>query len=129
MISEKDLESMGYYDMFPDADPVNWADYYSGWVEKKIVTSGVERLVENSLGLSGEIGEVHEKIKKLFRDNPDDVLKANKEIMKELGDVVYYATALANIYGRGLQEVLELNIQKLDDRQKRNKLRGSGDNR
>ena len=129
MISEKDLESMGYYDMFPDADPVNWADYYSGWVEKKIITSGVERLVENSLGLSGEIGEVHEKIKKLFRDNPDDVLKANKEIMKELGDVVYYATALANIYGRGLQEVLELNIQKLDDRQKRNKLRGSGDNR
>ena len=129
MISDKDLESMGYYDMFPDADPVNWADYYSGWVEKKIITSGVERLVENSLGLSGEIGEVHEKIKKLFRDNPDDVLKANKEIMKELGDVVYYATALANIYGRGLQEVLELNIQKLDDRQKRNKLRGSGDNR
>ena len=129
MISEKDLESMGYYDMFPDADPVNWADYYSGWVEKKIVTSGVERLVENSLGLSGEIGEVHEKIKKLFRDNPDDVLKANQEIMKELGDVVYYATALANIYGRGLQEVLELNIQKLDDRQKRGKLKGSGDNR
>ena len=129
MISEKDLESMGYYDMFPDADPVNWADFYSGWVEKKIVTSGVERLVENSLGLSGEIGEVHEKIKKLFRDNPDDVLKANQEIMKELGDVVYYATALANIYGRGLQEVLELNIQKLDDRQKRGKLKGSGDNR
>ncbi len=129
MISEKDLESMGYYDMFPDADPVNWADFYSGWVEKKIITSGVERLVENSLGLSGEIGEVHEKIKKLFRDNPDDVLKANKEIMNELGDVVYYATALANIYGRGLQELLELNIKKLDDRQKRNKLRGSGDNR
>ena len=49
--------------------------------------------------------------------------------MKELGDVVFYATALANIYGRGLQEILELNIQKLDDRQKRNKLRGSGDNR
>ena len=120
---------MGYYDMFPDADPVNWADFYSGWVEKKIITSGVERLVENSLGLSGEIGEVHEKIKKLFRDNPDDVLKANKEIMNELGDVVYYATALANIYGRGLQELLELNIKKLDDRQKRNKLRGSGDNR
>ena len=129
MISEKDLESMGYYDMFPDSDPVNWADYYSGWVEKKIVTSGVERLVENSLGLSGEIGEVHEKIKKLFRDNPDDVLKANQEIMKELGDVVFYATALANIYGKGLQEVLELNIAKLDDRQKRGTLKGSGDNR
>jgi NTP pyrophosphatase (non-canonical NTP hydrolase) len=126
MISEKDLESMGYYDMFPDADPVNWADYYSGWVEKKILTKDQERLVENTLGLVGEAGEVAEKIKKLIRDNNK---YANEEIMKELGDVVFYATALANIYGRGLQEVLELNIKKLDDRQKRNKLRGSGDNR
>jgi NTP pyrophosphatase (non-canonical NTP hydrolase) len=126
MISEKDLESMGYYDMFPDADPVNWADYYSGWVEKKILTKDQDRLVENTLGLVGEAGEVAEKIKKLIRDNNK---YANEEIMKELGDVVFYATALANIYGRGLQEVLELNIQKLDDRQKRGKLKGSGDNR
>jgi NTP pyrophosphatase (non-canonical NTP hydrolase) len=126
MISEKDLESMGYYDMFPDADPVNWADFYSGWVEKKILTKGQERLYENTLGLVGEAGEVAEKMKKLVRDSSRF---SNEEIMKELGDVVFYATALANIYGRGLQEVLELNIQKLDDRQKRNKLRGSGDNR
>lgn len=126
MISEKDLETMGYYDMFPDADPVNWADFYSGWVEKKILTKDQERLVENTLGLVGEAGEVAEKIKKLIRDSSRF---SNEEIMKELGDVVFYATALGNIYGRGLQEILELNIQKLDDRQKRNKLRGSGDNR
>jgi NTP pyrophosphatase (non-canonical NTP hydrolase) len=126
MISEKDLESMGYYDMFPDADPVNWADFYSGWVEKKILTEGQERLFENTLGLVGEAGEVAEKMKKLVRDSSRFT---NEEIMNELGDVVFYATALANIYGRGLQELLELNIKKLDDRQKRNKLRGSGDNR
>jgi len=126
MISEKDLESMGYYDMFPNADPVNWADFYSGWVEKKILTEGQERLYENTLGLVGEAGEVAEKMKKLVRDSSRF---SNEEIMKELGDVVFYATALGNIYGRGLQEILELNIQKLDDRQKRNKLRGSGDNR
>ena len=126
MISEKDLESMGYYDMFPDADPVNWADFYSGWVEKKILTEGQERLYENTLGLVGEAGEVAEKMKKLVRDSRRFT---NEEIMKELGDVVFYATALGNIYGRGLQEILELNIQKLDDRQKRGKLKGSGDNR
>ena len=126
MISDKDLESMGYYDMFPNADPVNWADFYSGWVEKKILTNGQERLYENTLGLVGEAGEVAEKMKKLVRDSSRFT---NEEIMKELGDVVFYATALGNIYGRGLQEILELNIQKLDDRQRRNKLRGSGDNR
>jgi|13_taG_2_1085334.scaffolds.fasta_scaffold92658_2 NTP pyrophosphatase (non-canonical NTP hydrolase) len=126
MLSGDDLENFGYYENFTDSDEVDWADLYSAWVEKKILTSGSDRLVENTLGLVGEAGEVAEKIKKLIRDSNRF---QNEEIMKELGDVVFYATALANIYGRGLQEVLQLNIEKLDDRQKRGKLKGSGDNR
>ena len=126
MLSGDDLENFGYYENFTDSDEVDWADLYSAWVEKKILTSGSDRLVENTLGLVGEAGEVAEKIKKLIRDSNRF---QNEEIMKELGDVVFYATALANIYGRGLQEVLQLNIEKLDDRQKRGTLKGSGDNR
>lgn len=126
MLSGDDLENFGYYEMFQDSDEVDWADLYSAWVEKKILTSGSDRLVENTLGLVGEAGEVAEKVKKLIRDSSRF---QNEEIMKELGDVVFYATALANIYGRGLQEVLQLNIEKLDDRQKRGTLKGSGDNR
>ncbi len=126
MISGDDLENFGYYENFQTSDEVDWADLYSAWVEKKIMTEGQARLVENTLGLVGEAGEVAEKIKKLIRDSSRF---QNEEIMKELGDVVFYATALANIYGKGLQEVLELNIAKLDDRQRRGKLKGSGDNR
>ena len=126
MISGDDLENFGYYENFQTSDEVDWADLYSAWVEKKIMTEGQARLVENTLGLVGEAGEVAEKIKKLIRDSSRF---QNEEIMKELGDVVFYATALANIYGKGLQEVLELNIAKLDERQKRGKLKGSGDNR
>lgn len=126
MISGDDLENFGYYENFQTSDEVDWADLYSAWVEKKIMTEGQARLIENTLGLVGEAGEVAEKIKKLIRDSSRF---QNEEIMKELGDVVFYATALANIYGKGLQEVLELNIAKLDDRQKRGKLKGSGDNR
>ena len=125
MISGDDLEKFGYFDNFA-SDEVDWTDLYSRWVEKKIMTEGQARLVENTLGLVGEAGEVAEKIKKLIRDSSRF---QNEEIMKELGDVVFYATALANIYGKGLQEVLELNITKLDDRQRRGKLKGSGDNR
>jgi len=126
MINEKDLESMGYFDMFPEYDGKDWTEIYSDWVEKKILTSGNDRLYENTLGLVGEAGEVAEKMKKLLRDSSRFT---NEEIMKELGDVVFYATALANIYGKGLREVIDLNMKKLDDRQKRGKLKGSGDNR
>ena len=126
MISNKDLEGMGYYEMFPEYEGKDWTEIYSAWVEGKILTSGDDRLYENTLGLVGEAGEVAEKMKKLVRDSSRFT---NEEIMKELGDVVFYATALANIYGKGLREVIDLNMKKLDDRQKRGKLQGSGDNR
>ena len=125
MLSAEDLENMGYYDNFQtekDVDPMD----YSLWVEKKIITKDQERLIENILGLVGEAGEVAEKIKKLIRDKSK---VTNEDILKELGDVLFYTTALANIYGRGLQDVMKLNINKLNDRQRRGKLKGSGDNR
>ena len=99
---------------------------YSEWVEGKIVTEDDERLFENTLGLVGEAGEVAEKIKKLIRDKDRFT---PEEIIKELGDVVFYVTALANIYSFGLQDVINLNVQKLDDRQERGVLQGNGDNR
>ena len=127
MLSGDDLENFGYYENFDtkEGDSVD-PEKYSMWVENKILTKDQERLIENTLGLVGEAGEVAEKMKKLVRDS---TRFDNEDIMKELGDVLFYTTALANIYGRGLQDVMKLNIQKLDDRQKRNKLRGSGDNR
>ena len=125
MLSGDDLENFGYYDNFEANENIDPMDY-SLWVEKKIITKDQERLIENILGLVGETGEVAEKIKKFIRDGNKI---ANEEILKELGDVLFYTTALANLYGKGLQEVMKLNIKKLDDRQKRNKIQGSGDNR
>ena len=83
-------------------------------------------MVENTLGLVGEAGEVAEKVKKLIRDKSRF---SKDEIIKELGDVVFYVTALANYYGSDLQEVIDMNIEKLDGRLARGTLQGSGDNR
>ena len=48
---------------------------------------------------------------------------------EELGDVLFYTVALANIFGGNLRKVMEMNMAKLDDREQRGVLKGSGDNR
>ncbi len=128
LINETDLKAFGYFDMFQNSpiyenDPVR---FYSQFVEDKVFTKGRERLVENTLGLVGEAGEVSEKVKKLFRDKNKF---SDEEVLKELGDVLFYATALANIFGGNLKTIMEMNMKKLDDREQRGVLRGSGDNR
>lgn len=77
------------------------------------------------LGLTGEAGEVAEKIKKLIRDG-----EMNKEeLLKEIGDVFWYATQLINAMDSSLSYVLRLNMSKLNSRKERGVLSGSGDNR
>tara|TARA_R110002074_G_scaffold199528_4_gene367327 strand:+ start:452 stop:841 length:390 start_codon:yes stop_codon:yes gene_type:complete len=128
LINETDLKAFGYFDMFQNSpiyenDPVR---FYSHFVEDKVFTKGRDRLVENTLGLVGEAGEVSEKVKKLFRDKNSF---SDEDVLKELGDVLFYATALANIFGGNLKTIMEMNMKKLDDREQRGVLGGSGDNR
>jgi NTP pyrophosphatase (non-canonical NTP hydrolase) len=79
-----------------------------------------------TLGLCSEAGEVADKIKKQSRDG---TVVSRKELAKELGDVLWYVTAIANIIGVELEAVAVMNLNKLKDRQARNKINGSGDNR
>jgi NTP pyrophosphatase (non-canonical NTP hydrolase) len=99
---------------------------YSLFVEGKIMTTGKDRMIENVLGLIGEAGEIAEKIKKQIRDGS---LVSGEEIVKELGDVAFYVTALANLFDSNLDEVLQKNVDKLNSREERGTLGGSGDNR
>lgn len=86
------------------------------------------RLSYLTLGLSGESGEVCNKFKKVIRDNKSiDELKS--ELKSELGDVLWYLANLSAELGFSLQEIAELNLQKLEDRKSRDVLSGSGDNR
>ena len=78
-----------------------------------------------ALGLGGESGEVLEKIKKLIRD---DVYEPD-EIAKELGDVLWYLSRMCNAIAYPLEQVAQMNINKLTSRKERNVLAGSGDNR
>ena len=65
----------------------------------------------------------------LDQETIDDKEVETQDIVKELGDVAFYLTALANYFGSDLTEVLNTNMNKLNDREERGVLQGSGDNR
>tara|TARA_R110002167_G_scaffold45083_1_gene135563 strand:- start:31857 stop:32219 length:363 start_codon:yes stop_codon:yes gene_type:complete len=88
------------------------------------------KIIYPTLGLTGEAGEVADKVKKVLRDNEGVFTdEKKKEIAKEIGDVTWYIAALCRDLGFTLEEVCQWNIEKLESRKARNVISGSGDNR
>jgi NTP pyrophosphatase (non-canonical NTP hydrolase) len=82
------------------------------------------------LGLSGEVGEVMNKVKKIFRDDAGVLTDERRlAIRDELGDVLWYLARTADEFGFTLSEIGDSNLTRLQDRKKRDLLNGSGDNR
>ncbi|MDB5163594.1 MAG: hypothetical protein JWS12_211 [Candidatus Saccharibacteria bacterium] len=82
------------------------------------------------LGLCGESGEVADKFKKIYRNNDGKMTETDKqEITKELGDVLWYLSAIAHYLDIPLNQVAEANLFKLFDRKKRGVIKSTGDNR
>ncbi len=92
-----------------------------------------------ALGMNGEAGEVADKVKKVIRDSEIIVRDGSgaivlpdskrEELAKEVGDVLWYVATMAFDLGYSLEEIAEMNYQKLKSRQQRHQLNGSGDNR
>lgn len=76
------------------------------------------------LGLAGETGEVVEQVKKLLRDDGQEMSASRRENIKlEMGDVLWYLTRLALECNLTLDEIMEANVHKLEDRAKNGKER------
>ena len=86
--------------------------------------------MDKILGLSGEVGEFTDKVKKIVRDKEGRISSEDREeLLKELGDVLWYVALVAEYMGEPLEEVAKKNIGKLASRKKRGTLTGAGDNR
>ena len=83
------------------------------------------------LALGEEAGEVQGKVAKFIRKSTQgvDVPQLKADVKKELGDLLYQVSECARQFGFTLQEVIDSNVAKLDDRQARGVLIGEGDNR
>jgi NTP pyrophosphatase (non-canonical NTP hydrolase) len=72
-----------------------------------------DALINCALGITGEAGEVADMIKKhAFQGHGLD----EEHFVKELGDVLWYIAVGASAAGYSLNEVMELNIEKLQKR-------------
>jgi NTP pyrophosphatase (non-canonical NTP hydrolase) len=88
------------------------------------------QIIYPTLGLTGEAGEVADKVKKVIRDKGSVFSNTcNEEIAKEIGDVLWYLAMLSYDLGYSLEEIAKMNIEKLYSRKERDQIKGNGDNR
>ncbi len=87
-----------------------------------------ENLIYPTLGLTGEAGEVADKMKKVIRDHNGvlDELQRNL-IMLEVGDVLWYVSQLSFELGFSLEEIAQANLEKLAARATKGLIHGNGD--
>jgi len=82
------------------------------------------------LGLSGEVGELLNKIKKIGRDDAGIIESDRKgTIAYEIGDCMWYIAELATQFDLDLEKICKENIAKLNERTKKGTIKGSGDER
>lgn len=73
----------------------------------------VSQLLNGTLGLTGEAGEVSDLIKKgIFHEKGIDL----EHLKKELGDCAWYLAMICDACGFTLDDVMQINIDKLKAR-------------
>ena len=89
-----------------------------------------QAIIYPTLGLTGEAGEVANKVKKIIRDgtskNNENLVQ---EISAEIGDCLWYISVLADDIGVKLSDIANSNLEKLENRKKKGTIHGSGDDR
>lgn len=113
---------------------MNIQDYSEQAISTLLGEHGIDgmspTLISQVFGLVGESGEVAEKFKKLIRDKHGRISEEDKqEILKELGDILWYINSVSNLLGSNLEEVAQKNLDKVLSRKARGVTQGSGDNR
>jgi NTP pyrophosphatase (non-canonical NTP hydrolase) len=113
---------------------MQFSQYSSQAITTLLTSHGMDgmepALVSQVFGLVGESGEVAEKFKKLIRDKNGNIDEADRqEILKELGDILWYINSVSHLLGSSLEEVADKNLKKVLSRKERGVTQGSGDNR
>lgn len=104
---------------------MNFDDYQEQTRKYRLPSYGAEAAVMGLLSESGEVAGVFQKL--LRGDYGIDV--AASKLAAELGDILWHVAAIADDNNWKLGDLCKENIDKLESRQIRNKIIGSGDDR
>ena len=105
-------------------------DMYQKQAKKTAIYPKSAGVMYPALGLTGEAGEVANKVKMMGRDGPaNSPSDWREQIAYELGDVLWYCAALASDLGLSLGRIATDNANKLSSRKERGTIGGSGDSR
>lgn len=108
---------------------LTFSDYQQASADTRVYPEQY-KVVYPSLGLSGEVGETLELVKKALRDEGGNFSEERLEkLHKEIGDILWYIAALCEDLGFDMGAVAAGNLEKLQSRKERGVLAGSGDNR
>ena len=105
-------------------------DMYQQVAKTTAIYPREQAIIYPTLGLTGEAGEVANKVKKIIRDgtnkNSENLVQ---EISAEIGDCLWYISVLADDIGVKLSDIANSNLEKLENRKKKGTIHGSGDDR
>ncbi len=91
-------------------------DMYQKVAKTTAIYPREQAIIYPSLGLTGEAGEVANKVKKIIRDGTNQNII--QEISNEIGDVLWYVALLADDIGCKLSDIANNNLIKLANRKK-----------
>ena len=105
-------------------------DMYQQVAKTTAIYPREQAIIYPTLGLTGEAGEVANKVKKIIRDgtieNHESLIQ---EISAEIGDCLWYISVLADDIGVKLSDIANNNLVKLANRKEKGTIHGSGDAR
>ena len=108
------------YVNFVDEVTSDQSKYFGDMVEalQILQEQGVEasRLLTAGIGMSGEIGEFNEIIKKCVFQGKEMDEDRIIHLRKELGDIMWYVAQACLALNTNIEEIIDINTAKLSDR-------------
>ena len=105
-------------------------DMYQQVAKTTAIYPREQAIIYPTLGLTGEAGEVANKVKKIIRDgsnkNDEGLVQ---DLSAEIGDCLWYIAVLADDIGIKLSDIASSSLIKLENRKKKGTIHGSGDKR